>query len=81
MLALVLTLWKRMHYFQAHHIAIYTKFLLKNVLTKVKLSGQLSKWAIELGQLDIKFLPRAVIKGQVLIEFVLEFLPRTMSPK
>ena len=41
----------------------------------------MSKWAIELGQFDVKFLPKVAIKGQVLAEFVAKFLPRTMSPK
>ena len=50
-------------------------------MSKADLFGRLSKWAIELGQLDIKFLPRATIKGQVLTNFVVEFLPRTMSPE
>ena len=48
-LALVLTSRKLMHYFQAHPIAVYTEFLLKIILSKVDLSGQLFKWAIELG--------------------------------
>ena len=68
-LALVLTSQKLMHYFQAHPIVVYTKFLLENILSKADLSDRLSKWAIELGQSDIKFFPRAIIKGQVLVNF------------
>ena len=62
MLALILTLQKLMHYSQAHPIAIYTKFSPKNILSKVDLSEQLSKWVVELEQSNIKFLPRAAIK-------------------
>ena len=38
-LALVLTLRKLMHYFQAHPIVVYTEFSLKNILSKADLSG------------------------------------------
>ena len=70
-----------MHYFQAHPIAVYTEFPLKNILSKADLSDRLFKWAVELGQSDIKFPSRAVIKGQVLADFVVEFSPRDVSPK
>ena len=70
-----------MHYFQAQPIAIYTEFLLKNILSKATLSGRLSKWVVELGQIDIKFLPRATIKRQVFDDFVAEFSPRDVSPE
>ena len=70
-----------MHYFQVHTIAVYTEFPQKNILSKVDLSSQLSRWAIEFGQSNTKFLPRAAIKGQVLADFIVEFLPRAMSPE
>ena len=70
-----------MHYFQAHPIAVYTKSSLKNILSKANLSRRLTKWAIELGQPDIKFLSRTTIKGQVFTDFVAEFLTRAMSPE
>ena len=70
-----------MHYFQAHPITVYTKFSLKNILSRADLSSQLSKWAIELGQSDIKFQLRVAIKGQILADFVVEFLSRAVSPE
>ena len=33
------------------------------------------KWAVELGQFDIKFQPRTAIKAQALADFVAEFTP------
>ena len=33
----------------------------------------LTKWAIELGEFDIKFMPRTTIKGQTVADFVVEF--------
>ncbi|GFS40362.1 hypothetical protein Acr_00g0068110 [Actinidia rufa] len=79
-LALVVTSCKLMHYFQAHPISVYTEFPLKAILMKVDLTGQLSKWALELGQFDISFLPRAAIKGQVLADFMAEFSPKPEIP-
>ncbi|XP_074351159.1 uncharacterized protein LOC141690316 [Apium graveolens] len=31
------------------------------------------KWAVELGQFDLEYMPRTAIKGQVLADFLLEF--------
>ena len=31
------------------------------------------KWAIELGEFDIRYKPRTTIKGQVLVDFIMEF--------
>ncbi|XP_057464946.1 uncharacterized protein LOC130754714 [Actinidia eriantha] len=45
------------------------------------LTGRLSKWALELGQFDIKFSPRVAIKRQVLANFVAELSPRSESPE
>ena len=79
MLALVITIQKLMYYIQAHLIVVYTEFSLKNILMKEGLSKRLSKWTVKLEQFDIIFLPRVAIKGQVLADFVSEFLPRTMN--
>ena len=75
-LALILSSQKLVHYFQAHPTVVYTKFLLKNIFSKANLSDRLSKWAIELRQSDINFLPMTTIKGQILTDFVAEFLPK-----
>ena len=62
-LVLILTSLKLMHYFQAHPIAVYTEFPLTNIFPKADLFSHLSKFAIELGQSNIKFLPRVAIIG------------------
>ena len=64
-LLLVLTSQKLMHNFQAHPIAIEKEFPLKNIFSKTDMSDRLSQ--------DIKFLLRAIIKGQILANFVAEF--------
>ena len=43
------------------------------MLYKPDLSGRLVKWAVELGEFDITYKPRAAIKGQALADFVAEF--------
>ena len=43
------------------------------MLQKPEASGRLLKWAIELGQFDVNFYPRAMIKGQGLANFIAEF--------
>ena len=51
-------------YFQAHTIEVLTDQLLRNVIHSPRASGRLIKWAIELGEFDIKYKPRLAIKSQ-----------------
>jgi hypothetical protein len=37
--------------------------------------GRISKWGAKIGALDVKYLPRTAIKGQILADFVIEFTP------
>jgi hypothetical protein len=55
--------------FQGHTIKVLTEYLLKKVLQKLYLFGRLVKWAIELWEFDIEFIPRNAIKGQALANF------------
>ena len=43
------------------------------MLQKPEASGRLLKWVIELGQFEVNFYPRTVIKGQALVNFIAEF--------
>ena len=43
------------------------------ILQKLEVSGRLIKWAIELSEFDIEFIPRTAIKGQAVADFVAEF--------
>ena len=36
-------------------------------------TGRISKWAVELGALEIKFKPRTTIKSQALVDFLVEW--------
>ena len=60
-------------YFQAHVILVPTSHPLQQVLQNPEVSGRLTKWAIELGEFDIKFMPRTAVKGQVVMDFIAEF--------
>ncbi|KAK8913989.1 hypothetical protein KSP39_PZI024103 [Platanthera zijinensis] len=71
-LALVFSARKLRPYFQAHTIKVLTELPLRAILQKPEASGRLVKWAVELGEFDIHFLPRPVIKSQVLADFIVE---------
>ena len=72
-MALVVAAKKLRSYFQEHVILVPTSHPLCQVLQNPDVSGRLTKWAIELGEFDIKFMPRTTIKGQVISDFVAEF--------
>ncbi|XP_077226454.1 uncharacterized protein LOC143859686 [Tasmannia lanceolata] len=59
-------------YFQAHTIKVLTDQPLRQVLHKPDTSGRLVKWAVELSEFDIRYMPRPAIKAQVLADFVAE---------
>ncbi|CAL5433785.1 unnamed protein product [Camellia sinensis] len=76
-LALMMASRKLSHYFHAHTIVVLTAFPLKALFERANFSGRILKWAVELGQFDIKFQPRTAIKAQSLVDFVEEFIPKS----
>ena len=50
-----------------------TDQLIRKTMDKIDAVEQLIQWAIELGQFDIEYRPRAAIKAQVLVDFIAEF--------
>ena len=48
---------------------------------KPDLLGRLTKWAIDLGVYDIRYLPRAPKKGQVMTNFLVEIQSFTIEPE
>ncbi|KAL0345773.1 UNVERIFIED_CONTAM: Retrovirus-related Pol polyprotein from transposon gypsy [Sesamum radiatum] len=72
-LALVTTARKLRPYFQSHPIVVLTNHPLKQVMAKPDVSGQLVKWAVELGEFDIEFQTRTTTKAQVFADFMVEF--------
>ncbi|XP_074324125.1 uncharacterized protein LOC141661043 [Apium graveolens] len=70
--ALITSSRKLRPYFQAHKIEVLSDQPLRNILHSPKASGRLIKWAIELGEFDIKYKPRTAFKAQALADFVVE---------
>lgn len=79
-LALVHAARRLRHYFQAHPIQVLTNHPLRQILLKPEASGRLVKWAVELGEHDISFVPRRAIKGQVLADFLAEITGPASPP-
>ncbi|XP_074336467.1 uncharacterized protein LOC141673611 [Apium graveolens] len=71
--ALILASRKLRPYFQAHRVEVRIAYPLRQVLHKPESSGRMLKWAVELGQFDLEYVPRTAIKGQALADFLLEF--------
>ena len=72
---------KLRHYFETHPIIVVTDFPIKQILSKPDLSGRLTKWEIDLGVYDIRYLPRAAKKGQVMADFLVEIQSFFAKPK
>ncbi|XP_034198943.1 uncharacterized protein LOC117614289 [Prunus dulcis] len=79
-LALVVSARRLRSYFQAHGIKVLTNQPLRQVLQKPEISGLLIKWAMELGEFDIQFVPRPAEKGQAIADFISELTPLTAQP-
>ena len=78
-LALVTTARRLRPYFQAHNIEVPTEHPMRQILHKTETSGRLIKWAIELSEFDIRYKPRTAVKGQVLVDLIVEFTPSNTS--
>ncbi|GKB58159.1 reverse transcriptase domain-containing protein [Tanacetum coccineum] len=59
-------------YFEAHPIKVITNQPIKQILNKMKASGKLAKYAVELGTYNLTFEPRNAVKGQILADFISE---------
>ena len=66
-LALVTAKKKLRHYFESHPVTVVTNYPIRKILSKPDLSGRLTKWAIELGIYEIKYIPRAEKRARSLL--------------
>jgi ribonuclease HI len=71
--ALLITLRKLRHYFQAHKIVVPSSFPLGEIIRNRDANGHIIEWSIELGEFEIEFCPRQAIKSQILADFVSEW--------
>ena len=71
-LALVTAKKKLKHYFESHPSTVMMNYPIRQILSKPDQSGRLTKWAIELGIYEIKYVPRTAKKSQVIANFIVE---------
>jgi hypothetical protein len=71
--AVLITSRKLRHYFQEYSVSVVTDYPLGDILRNQDATGRISKWAVELGALNIDFKPRTAIKSQALVEFMAEW--------
>ena len=71
--AILITSRKLRHYFDEYKISVVMNFPLGDILQNRDATGRISKWAVELGALELKFTPRTAIMSQVLVDFLAEW--------
>ena len=60
-------------YFQAHTIVVLTDKPLKKAMNSLEAAGRMALRAIKLSEFDVQHRPRMAIKGQVVVDFIVEF--------
>lgn len=72
-LAVVFTSQKFLHYMLAHTIKLVANIdPLKYLLSKATLMGRLTKWVMILSEFDIQYMEWRAIKGQAIVDQVVE---------
>ncbi|GJT42824.1 reverse transcriptase domain-containing protein [Tanacetum coccineum] len=66
-------------YFQAYTIVVIIDQPIKQLLSNSKITGRMLKWKFELEGHDIQYRLRILIKGQILVDFIME-RPEEESP-
>ena len=73
MYGILITSRKLRHYFDEYKISAITDFPLEDILHNRDATGRISKWAVELGALEINLKPRTAIKSHALVDFLAEW--------
>ncbi|CAN6210223.1 unnamed protein product [Urochloa humidicola] len=71
--ALLITSRKLRHYFDTYQISVVKDKGLGEILHNPDTTGRISKWAVELGALNIEFKSKKAIKSQALVDFMAEW--------
>jgi hypothetical protein len=66
---------KLRHYFQAHRISVVTSYPLRVILCNPNATGNIAKWAAELAEFELEFVPHHAVKIQVLVDFIVDWTP------
>jgi hypothetical protein len=61
--AVFITSRKLRHYFQAHKSSVVTSYSLKAMLHSPNATGNIAKWAVELAEFELDFLPHHAVKS------------------
>jgi hypothetical protein len=79
--AVLIAFRKLRHYFQAHKISVVSSFPLKAVLHNPNATGNIAKWAAELTEFELDFVPCHTVKSQVLADFIVDWTPPANHPE
>jgi hypothetical protein len=71
---------KLRHYFQAHRISVVTSYPLRAFLCNPSVTGNIAKWAAELAEFELDFVPCHAVKSQVLADFIVDWTPSASPP-
>ncbi|GKA88147.1 reverse transcriptase domain-containing protein [Tanacetum coccineum] len=63
---------KQMPIYFAHTIIVITDQPIKQILSNSEVTGRLLKCSFKLGEHDIHYRPRTSVKGQILVDFIME---------
>jgi hypothetical protein len=69
----LITSQKLRNYFKEYSISVVTDYPLGDILRNQDATGRISKWAVELGALNIDFKPRTAIKSKALVDLMAEW--------
>jgi hypothetical protein len=63
------------HYLQARKISVVSSYPLRVVLHNPNVTGNIAKWTVKLVELELDFVPYHSFKSQVLVNFVVAWMP------
>jgi hypothetical protein len=72
---------KLRHSFQAHMISVVTSYPLRTILRNPNATSNITKWAAELAEFELDFVPCHAVKSQVLANFRVDWTPSASPPR
>ncbi|GKC41867.1 reverse transcriptase domain-containing protein [Tanacetum coccineum] len=71
-LSLVFAAKRLRRYFQVHPIVVITDQPIKQIMSRPDVVGRSQKWSVMQGEHNITYRPRTSVKGQILMDFLME---------